>query len=327
MDLQLALAPRARVVRNGGNTSSIDATELVCGDVVLFCVGDRITADLRVVALGSGGAALDVGAFYPEEDGVLRALTLNATDGGIVDCMRASNVALAGMTVARGAGAGIVVKTGERTVVARVGRATLDAPTPFAAPGYSVALAKDVFQDLCARSIAVRNPAVMPVLSAFTSSSPAEGGRVFVWAALPSLGAASATAHVCAADAARIVFIGTVACLEALQRARAAGRAGMTTLTVESVADVAAELVSWMRVHSGSGAAIYVGGGGAEHLAALDVADVGVAAVEASQVERDAADVCLCSDRDALAGLFHASRSVGELVRQRQQSKPTCSVQ
>ena len=217
-NLQAALAPRARVVRNGGGVSSINATELVRGDIVIFRTGDRLTADLRVVALGSGDggtdAALDVVAFYPEEEGAPRVLTLDASGEGVVDCMRATNVALAGMTVARGSGAGIVVKTGERTVVARVGRATLDEPIPFAAPGYSVALAKDVFKELCARFIAVRNPAAMPVLSAFSSS--AEGGRVFVWAALPSLGLASAPTQLCAADAARVVYIGKSVDLEAL---------------------------------------------------------------------------------------------------------------
>ncbi|KAJ2583485.1 hypothetical protein GGH95_000971, partial [Coemansia sp. RSA 1836] len=48
-----------RVLRNGGSTIKINATELVPGDVIVVSVGDKIPADARVVAIESSVLRVD----------------------------------------------------------------------------------------------------------------------------------------------------------------------------------------------------------------------------------------------------------------------------
>ncbi|KAJ2813202.1 hypothetical protein GGI24_006560, partial [Coemansia furcata] len=48
-----------RVLRNGGSTTKINATELVPGDVIVVSVGDKIPADARVIAIESSVLRVD----------------------------------------------------------------------------------------------------------------------------------------------------------------------------------------------------------------------------------------------------------------------------
>ena len=335
-DLQRKLEPRSTALRAGA-TARVAASELVVGDVVVFSKGDRITADLRVLAATSD-AALDVTAFYPEHAGMPRVLTLDASGGGIADCMLASNIALSGTTVASGAGVGLVVKTGDRTVVSLVGRATLDEPVAFAAPGYTLAMAKAVFEELCTRAVAVRNPSAMAELSSAGSTrTRAEAGetptRWIVWAASASLRGSIAElgAREQAGAADDVVWVRTSADDEsAAVLRRAAEEYGAVEAVVGSIDELAA-LVAAARcgargARARSRRVIYVGGGGGEHLDALAAADVGVATVEASQVESDAADVCVCVESCALTVLLDAADAASR-VAEEQRGPSKCTLQ
>lgn len=116
------LATRATVLR-GGERHEIDAADLVPGDVVLVESGARVPADLRLLAtrnLRIEEAAL-TGESVPVDkhgDPVPEAAPLAERLG----------MAYAGTGVAVGQGTGVVVATGARTEIGRIGRLVADVP-------------------------------------------------------------------------------------------------------------------------------------------------------------------------------------------------------
>jgi len=114
--LRTMLALDATVVRDG-ERREIPASGLVVGDMVLIASGDRVPADLRLIAahqLRCEEAAL-TGESMPVEKG-RRAVAEDASLGDRT-CS-----AFSGTTVAAGAGRGVVVATGTDTEVGRIGQ-------------------------------------------------------------------------------------------------------------------------------------------------------------------------------------------------------------
>ena len=112
--IRAMLSPHATVVRNGLRRE-IDAAELVPGDVVLLVSGDRVPADLRLVAakeLRIEEATL-TGESLPAEKGA----TTVAVDAPLGD---RRGMAYSGTVVVFGQATGIVVATGERTELGRI---------------------------------------------------------------------------------------------------------------------------------------------------------------------------------------------------------------
>jgi magnesium-transporting ATPase (P-type) len=109
------LSPRAVALRDG-QRRTLDAADLVPGDVVLLEAGDRVPADLRVLA-GRGLAA--------EEAALTGESTPAAKHAEPVDEAAAlgdrRSMLYAGTTVTRGQGRGLVVATGQTTEVGRIG--------------------------------------------------------------------------------------------------------------------------------------------------------------------------------------------------------------
>ncbi|MCF3974673.1 cation-transporting P-type ATPase [Paracoccus salsus] len=105
------LAPRSAVLRDGRRIS-VDAADLVPGDIVLIEAGDRVPADLRLIEARGIKAeeAILTGESVPVDKGIAPV----AKDAALGD--RASML-FSGTLVAAGAGRGVVVATGTATQI------------------------------------------------------------------------------------------------------------------------------------------------------------------------------------------------------------------
>ena len=108
------LAPRSAVLRDGRRTS-VDATDLVPGDIVLVESGDRVPADLRLIeARGlSVEEAILTGESLPVDK------RTEPVDAGAVLGDRGSML-FSGTLVAAGTARGVVVATGPTTQIGRI---------------------------------------------------------------------------------------------------------------------------------------------------------------------------------------------------------------
>lgn len=108
------LAPRASVLRDGRRLS-VDATELVPGDIVLVEAGDRVPADLRLIE--ARGLRVEEAILTGESVPVDK--TLAEVDAGAPLGER-SPILFSGTLVVSGVGRGVVVATGARTEIGRI---------------------------------------------------------------------------------------------------------------------------------------------------------------------------------------------------------------
>jgi potassium/sodium efflux P-type ATPase len=124
-----ALLPETTVVRRGGRKSTVPASELVPGDVVLLREGDRISADARV--LRSTELKIDMSTLTGESEPVGRVAEPLAE--APVDPLDAPNVVFAGTFVTSGSGVAAVAATGGATRLGGISRLTAGVvrrPTP-----------------------------------------------------------------------------------------------------------------------------------------------------------------------------------------------------
>ncbi|NHQ75605.1 cation-transporting P-type ATPase [Roseovarius gahaiensis] len=108
------LAPRSAVLRDGQRVS-VDAAELVPGDIVLLEAGDRVPADLRV--LEARGLKAEEAVLTGESVPVDKGTESTAQDVALGD--RASML-FSGTLVAAGTGRGVVVAIGIDTQIGRI---------------------------------------------------------------------------------------------------------------------------------------------------------------------------------------------------------------
>ncbi|RLF06800.1 MAG: cation-transporting P-type ATPase [Thermoprotei archaeon] len=114
---------RVKVIRNG-TLMEVPSSELVPGDVVVLSEGDLVTADIRL--FDSSGLMIDESTITGESMPV-------AKDHSILpphDAMpyELKNMALAGTTVVKGSGKGIVVRTGRSTYLASIAEKVKEKP-------------------------------------------------------------------------------------------------------------------------------------------------------------------------------------------------------
>ena len=108
------LAPHASVLR-GGSRISIDAAELVPGDVVLLEAGDKVPADLRLLA--AKGLRVQEAILTGESMAVEKATAPVTKDASLGD---RTSMAFSGTLIAAGTGRGVVVATGAQTEIGRI---------------------------------------------------------------------------------------------------------------------------------------------------------------------------------------------------------------
>lgn len=118
--LQKLVSVRCRVLR-GGESYDMDAEQLVPGDIVLLESGDRIPADIRLLA--SNDLEIDESLLTGESISVLKNATQQLDrETYLGDRV---NMAFAGTIVNRGRGHGIVVATAQRSELGRIAATVL----------------------------------------------------------------------------------------------------------------------------------------------------------------------------------------------------------
>jgi magnesium-transporting ATPase (P-type) len=124
-----ALLPETAVVRRDGRKTTVPASELVAGDIVLLREGDRISADARVIQ--SAGLKVDDSMLTGESEPAARDdRTLDRAPAEIVD---AANLVFAGTFVTSGSATVAVAATGPRTRLGAISELTgqvVRRPTP-----------------------------------------------------------------------------------------------------------------------------------------------------------------------------------------------------
>jgi magnesium-transporting ATPase (P-type) len=123
--LQELVRTRCRVLREG-DSDEINAEELVPGDIVLLESGDKVPADLRLIA--SHGLEVDESLLTGESLPVLKdgAIVL-AADVALGDRV---NMLFTGTLVGRGRARGVVVGTALNTALGRIAADVLFKPSP-----------------------------------------------------------------------------------------------------------------------------------------------------------------------------------------------------
>ncbi|MFO8155294.1 MAG: cation-transporting P-type ATPase [Pseudomonadota bacterium] len=108
------LSPKAVVLR-GNQRHTIDAQELVPGDIVILHAGDRIPADLRLIE--SRNMSIEEAVLTGESVAVDKSIDPVDPDADLGDRF---DMAFSGTLVAFGSGRGVVVATGAETEIGRI---------------------------------------------------------------------------------------------------------------------------------------------------------------------------------------------------------------
>jgi len=122
--LQKMLHVRASVIRDG-TTREMDAELVVPGDVLLLESGNRVPADIRL--LSAQTLQIDESFLTGESVAVTKDAAWVGSDETNVGDHK--NMAYAGAVVTRGRGKGVVVQTGEKTVVGQLAESVASAET------------------------------------------------------------------------------------------------------------------------------------------------------------------------------------------------------
>jgi magnesium-transporting ATPase (P-type) len=110
------VSPRAHVLRDG-QRMTVPVADLIPGDVVLLDAGDRVPADLRL--LRARGLLVDEALLTGESVAAQKQELPAPPDAPLGD---RHSMAFSGTLVAAGQASGVVVATGERTELGRIGR-------------------------------------------------------------------------------------------------------------------------------------------------------------------------------------------------------------
>ncbi|OQS04799.1 sodium/potassium-transporting ATPase subunit alpha [Thraustotheca clavata] len=123
------MMPTITTVVRDGKSTKIDASLLVRGDIIVLKGGDKVPADIRIVEC-SDDLAVDNSSLTGEPEPLKR----------IPDCthenpLETKNLCFFGTFIPQGSGKGVVIRTGDRTVMGRIAKlatATKKEETPIA---------------------------------------------------------------------------------------------------------------------------------------------------------------------------------------------------
>ena len=107
------IPPKTKCLRNGEWTD-IPAANLVPGDIVEVKLGDKIPADIRIIA--SQEMKVENSSLTGEPDALLRTVECTHPDHPLETC----NLAFFGTLCKEGTGKGIVINTGDNTVIGQI---------------------------------------------------------------------------------------------------------------------------------------------------------------------------------------------------------------
>ncbi|CAN8071184.1 unnamed protein product [Agarophyton chilense] len=121
-EFQNYLPPKTTVLRDNGATYVINASELVIGDVVKLGLGDKIPADIRL--LHSNRFTVDNSSLTGESEPIELSTE-------VCDChpLEASNLAYFGCLAVDGSCEGVVIATGDNTILGQIARMTAKSET------------------------------------------------------------------------------------------------------------------------------------------------------------------------------------------------------
>ncbi|CAD0109035.1 unnamed protein product [Aureobasidium uvarum] len=117
MNAILDLLPADALVIRGGQTTKVPSTDLVVGDIVKISIGNKVPADIRLLAT-SGDVRFDRSMLTGESDEIEGAV--DSTDKNFLE---SRNIGLMGTMVTNGSATGIVVLTGKNTCMGRISSA------------------------------------------------------------------------------------------------------------------------------------------------------------------------------------------------------------
>ena len=121
-DLQ---SEHARVIRNGKH-QTIEARELVPGDIVELSVGDKIPADMRLITIKTTNMYVEQAQLTGESQSVMKDIDpLPASTEDIVQAK--TNMLYSSTIVVAGGGKGVVVETGMETEIGHVQKSVQEA--------------------------------------------------------------------------------------------------------------------------------------------------------------------------------------------------------
>ncbi|RWS18186.1 sodium/potassium-transporting ATPase subunit alpha-like protein, partial [Leptotrombidium deliense] len=107
------MVPQFASVIRGGQKYSISAEELVVGDVVEVKGGDRVPADIRIIS--AHGCKVDNSCLTGESEPQSRSPELTSDNP-----LETKNLAFFSTNCVEGAAKGMVILTGDRTIMGRI---------------------------------------------------------------------------------------------------------------------------------------------------------------------------------------------------------------
>lgn len=113
MDSFKKLVPQSAVVVRNGQKSEITAEEVVVGDIVEIKGGDRIPADIRIIE--ASGCKVDNSSLTGESEPQVRSPEMTNENP-----LETRNIAFFSTNCVEGTAKGIVIRTGDRTVMGRI---------------------------------------------------------------------------------------------------------------------------------------------------------------------------------------------------------------
>lgn len=109
------LPAAATAIRDGAEVK-VAAADLVVGDVVRVCGGEKVPADIRIVQ--SRELQVEASAITGESEPIL--VTSEPCDDPSVDATHSPNIIFNGSACLQGEGVGVVIQTGDRTLLGRI---------------------------------------------------------------------------------------------------------------------------------------------------------------------------------------------------------------